>query len=109
MKPFKSHTSFDYETKRHLSYLSRARSVIKKIENLLIEDDNDLDLSSLDILQSRVKFAAGFNKLCLLLSPNMSVQQLDLRHYGDAMYISFYDRILRLERKRKLALLTVTV
>ena len=75
MSSFKSHTSFDYETKRHLSYLSRARSIIKKVENLLIEDDNDLNLSSLDILQSRVKFAAGFNKICLLLSPNMNVHQ----------------------------------
>jgi hypothetical protein len=26
-----------------------------------------------------------------------------MRHYGDAMYVSFYDRILKQQKKRKLA------
>ena len=109
MAPFKTHTSYDYETKRHLSYLSRARSVMKLIESLLKADDSNLNLSALSITQSRAKFATGFDKLCRHLSPDLSEQQIDMRHYGDAMYVSFYERMLRHEKKRKLALLTVDV
>lgn len=109
MAPFKKHSPFDYQTNRHLSYLSRAKSVMNKIESLLKAKDDTLDLSTLSITQSRVKFAAGFDELCALLSPGLTEQELDMRHYGDAMYVSFYDRILRHEKKRKLALLAVAV
>ena len=39
----------------------------------------------------------------------MNQQQLDIRHYGDAMYVSFYDRMLRDRKKRKLAALNAEV
>jgi hypothetical protein len=93
MAPYRTHKAVDYVEKRFLSYLSRARKVMKKIEALLKEKDNSLDLSRLNITESRVKFAAGFDELCAWLSPEMNMQQLDMRHYGDAMYVSFYDRI----------------
>ena len=108
MAPFKTHTAFDYELNRHLSYLSRARSVMKRIENLLKERYSTLNLSTLDITQNRAKFEIGFYMLCSALSPELNEQQLDSKHYGDAMYVSFYDRMLRHDRKRKLALLNVT-
>jgi hypothetical protein len=103
MAPYRTHTALDYVEKRFLSYLSRARKVMKKIQALLKAKDENLDLSRLNITESRVKFAAGFDDLCAWLSPEMNMQQLDMRHYGDAMYVSFYDRILRQEKKRKLA------
>ena len=109
MAPFKTHSPFDYQTNRHQSYLSRAKSVMKKIEGLLKARDSALNLSTLSITQSRAKFATGFDLLCALLSPDLSEQELDMRHYGDAMYVSFYDRNLRHERKRKLALIAVAV
>jgi hypothetical protein len=105
MAPFRTHSPFDYETNRHSSYLSRAKSVMKKIEGLLKARDSTLNLSTLSITQSRAKFATGFDELCALLSPDLNEEQLDMRHYGDAMYVSVYDRLLRQEKKRKLALL----
>ena len=93
MAPYRTQKAVDYVEKRFLSYLSRARKVMKKIEALLKEKDNSLDLSRLNITESRVKFAAGFDELCAWLSPEINMQQLDMRHYGDAMYVSFYDRI----------------
>lgn len=109
MAPFKTHTAFDYEKKNHLSYLSRARSVIGKIEALLIEKGGDVNFSAMSVSASRERFAIGFNELCSYLSPDMNQQQLDIRHYGDAMYVSFYDRMLRDRKKRKLAALNAEV
>lgn len=78
---------------------------MKKIETLLKIDDINLKLSKLNINESRAKFALGFDKLCSWLSPSLTVQEIDMRHYGDAMYVSFYDRILRQQKKRKLAII----
>lgn len=96
MAPFRTHNSYDYGLKKYVSYLSRARVVIKKIESLLKEKEPELDLSKLDITASRTKLAVGFHELCTYLSPDV--------HHGDAMYVSFYDRLLR-QKKRKLAAL----
>lgn len=57
----------------------------------------------MNITDSRSKFASGFDDLCIWLSPEMNMEQLDVRHYGDAMYVSFCDRILKQQKKRKLA------
>jgi hypothetical protein len=95
------HAALDYVEKRFLSYLSRARKAMKKIEALLNAKDLNLDLSRLNITESRMKFLAGFDDLRAWLSPEMKMQQLDMRHYGDAMYVSFYDRMIRQEKKRK--------
>ena len=102
MAPYRSHNSYDYGLKKYVSYLSRARVVMTKIESLLKEKEPELDLSKLDITASRTKFAVGFNDLCTYLSPDVTIVVLDRRHYGDAMYVSFYDRLLR-QKKRKLA------
>jgi hypothetical protein len=102
MAPYRTHTALDYVKKRFLSYLSRARTDMKKVESLLKAKDENSDLSGLSITESRVKFAAGFDDFCACLSPEMNMQKLDMRHFGDAIYVSFYDRILRQEKKRKL-------
>ena len=73
------------------------------IQKLLLEDKPGLNLSKITIAQSRVHFAAGFDKLTSWLSPSLSLLEVDVRHNGDAMYVSFYDRILRQKKKRKLA------
>jgi hypothetical protein len=104
MAPFRTHNSYDYGLKKYVSYLSRARVVIKKIESLLKEKEPELDLSKLDITASRTKFAVGFLALLTYLSPDVTKEELDRMHYGDAMYVSFYDRLLR-QKKRKLAAL----
>lgn len=101
MAPYKSHSAEDYENKKHGSYLSRARRVMEKIESLVKESEPNFKFSKLSIGESRVKFAAGFDKLCSWLSPDASQAELDIRHYGDAMYVSFYDRILKESKKRK--------
>lgn len=103
MAPYRTHRSMDYREKKHLSYLSRARIVMSTMESLLLENAPDLKLSKITIAQSRVQFAAGFDKLSSWLSPSLSLLELDMRHNGDAMYVSFYDRILRQKKKRKLA------
>lgn len=74
---------------------------MEKIESLLKEDESDLRLAGLSIAVSRGNFAKGFDKLCSWLSPTLTVAEMDLRHFGDAMYVSFYDRILRQQKKRK--------
>ena len=82
---------------------------MEKIENLLKEDEADLRLAGLSIAVSRVKFAKGFDKLCSWLSPTLTVAEMDLRHFGDAMNVSFYDRILREHEKREAAEMEVDV
>ena len=103
MAPYRTHTALDYVPKRFLSYLSRARKVMEKIESLLTAKYENLSLSRMNINDSRIKFAIGFDDLCVWLSPERSIEELDVRHYGDAMYLSFYDRILKERKKRKLA------
>jgi hypothetical protein len=76
---------------------------MKKIESFLKTKYENSNLSLISITDSREKFAIGFDDLCVWLSPEMSITQLDMRHYGDAMYVSFYDRILKQQKKRKLA------
>ena len=76
---------------------------MKKIEDLLKINEPNLKLSKISIAESRVKFAAGFDLLCSWLSPSLTIQELDARHNGDAMYVSFYDRILLQKKKRKIA------
>lgn len=76
---------------------------MKKLEDTLKETEDNLDLSRLNIAQSRVYFAVGFNALCSWLSPELNDLEVDLRHNGDAMYLSVYDRILRQKKKRKIA------
>lgn len=76
---------------------------MKKIEELLKIDEPNLKLSKISIAESRVKFAVGFDLLCSWLSPSLTIQELDARHNGDAMYVSFYDRILLQKKKRKIA------
>ena len=105
MAPFRSHISYDYGLKKYASYLSRARVVMTKIGSLLKAKEPELDLSKIDITASRTKFAVGFNALCTYLSPDNPIDAVDRRHYGDAVYVSFYDRLLRQQRKRKLAAL----
>lgn len=109
MAPFKTHTTFDYVKKSHLSYLLRARSVIGRIEKFLKEKGGDMNYSAMSVSVSREHFAIGFNELCVYLSPNLSAEQLDIRHYGDSMCVSFYDRMLRDNKKRKLAALAADV
>ena len=75
------------------------------LETMLQVDEPHLKLSKMNIAESRVKFASGFDKLCTWLSPSLSTLELDLRHNGDAIYVSFYDRILRRKKKRKVALI----
>ena len=99
MAPYRTHTALDYRPKKYLSYLSRARKVIEKIESLLTAKYENLNLSRMNITDGRAKFAIGFHELCVWLSPELSIVELDSRHYGDAMYLSFYDRILK-KRKR---------
>jgi hypothetical protein len=99
MAPYRTHTPMDYVPKKFLSYLSRARKVMEKIESLLEEKYENLNLSRMNITDSRMKFAIGFDALCVWLSPELSIIELDLRHYGDAMYVSFYERLLK-KRKR---------
>jgi hypothetical protein len=72
---------------------------MEKIESLLKEKYENLNLSHMNITDSRMKFAIGFDALCVWLSPELSIIELDLRHYGDAMYVSFYERLLK-KRKR---------
>jgi hypothetical protein len=99
MVPYKMHSSFDYETQKEVSYLTRARKVMEKIESLVQDSEGPgFKFSSLTITESRIKFAAGFDKLCIWLSPNLSQEELDYRHYGDAMFVSFYDRINKRKR-----------
>lgn len=76
---------------------------MEKIESLLTAKYENLSLSRMNINDSRIKFAIGFDDLCVWLSPERSIEELDVRHYGDAMYLSFYDRILKERKKRKLA------
>lgn len=103
MAPYRTHRATDYSGKKYHSYLSRARIVMKTIEDLLKNVEPNLKLSKINIAQSKVKFAAGFDLLCSWLSPSLTTQELDARHYGDAMYVSVYDRIRRQKRKRTLA------
>ena len=105
MGPFNSHKAEDYMLKRQQSYLSRGRKVMEKIEVLLKIKEPDLDLSQLNISGSRAKFATGFDDLCSYLSPGATILELDRKHYGDAMYLSFYERLLKHKKKRKLALI----
>ena len=81
MAPFRSHNSYDYGLKKYVSYLSRARVVITKIESLLKEKEPELDLSKLDITASRTKFAVGFNDLCTYLSPDVTIDVLDRKSF----------------------------
>lgn len=76
---------------------------MKKLEDTLKETEDNIDLSSLIIALSRLYFARGFNTLCSRLSPELNGLQLDMRHNGDAIYISFYDKIPRQKKKRKIA------
>jgi hypothetical protein len=99
MAPYWTHTALDYIPKRFLSYLSRARKVMGKIESLLTARYDNLNLLRLNMTDT----AAGFDELCCWLSPELSIDERDLRHYGDAMYLSFYGRILKERKKRKLA------
>ena len=103
MAPYRTHRATDYSGKKYSSCLSRERIVIKKIEELLKREEPNLRLSKIKIAESRVKFAAGFDLLCSCLSPTLTVEELDARHNGDAIYVSVYDRILRQKKKRKLA------
>lgn len=105
MAPYRTHRATDYKEKKHGSYLSRARIVMATLETMRQVDEPHLKLSKMNIAESRVKFASGFDKLCTWLSPSLSTSELDLRHNGDAMYVSFYDRILRRKKKRKVALI----
>ena len=75
--------------------------MIKKIEALLKVKEPDLELSMLHITVIRAKFAAGFDDLCSYLSPGQTIEELDKRHYGDAMYVSFFERLLKQQKKRK--------
>jgi hypothetical protein len=45
------------------------------------------------------------NALCSWLSPELNILELDMRHNGDAIYLSFYGRILRQKKKTKIAAL----
>lgn len=79
--------------------MTRARKVMEKIESFVQDSEGPgFKFSSLTITESRIKFADGFDKLCIWLSPNLSQDELDYRHYGDAMFVSFYDRINKRKR-----------
>ena len=93
MGPFSSHISSDYVIRRHQSYLSGARVVINKIEALLKVKEPNLVLKILHITEIRAKFSSGFDDLCSYLSLGQTIEELDRRHYGDAMYVSFYKRL----------------
>lgn len=71
---------------------------MSKIESLLLEIEPDLKLINLSLSESRVKFAAGFNLLCAYIYPTLSQLEIDLKHLGDAMYLTLYDAT---NKKRK--------
>ena len=99
MAPYRMHKSSDYENHKDASYLSRARKVLEKIESLVQDSEGpDFKFSNLTINESRIKFAVGFDKLCIWLSPNLSQEEIDRKHYGSAMFLSFYDRINKRKR-----------
>lgn len=98
MAPFYVHKNQDYMLTKHHSYLSRCRNVMSKIESLLLEIEPDLKLINLSLSESRVKFAAGFNLLCAYIYPTLSQLEIDLKHLGDAMYLTLYDAT---NKKRK--------
>lgn len=103
MAPYKVHAQLDYEDNKSQSYLSRARKVMEKIECFVKETEPNFKFSRVNIVESRVKFAEGFDRLCNWLSPDLSQVEIDYRHYGDAMFVSFYDRILKETKKRKIS------
>jgi hypothetical protein len=74
-----------------------------KIESLLTARYDNLNLLRLNMTDSRSKFAAGFDELCCWLSPELSIDELDLRHYGDAMY-SMAEYLKREKRENSLLL-----
>jgi hypothetical protein len=79
---------------------------MKKFEDVLRETEENLDLSRLSIAQSRVYFARGLNTLCSRLSPELNILELDMRHNGDAIYLSFYDIILRQKKEENSCFIT---
>jgi hypothetical protein len=53
MAPYRTHTSMEYVPKKFLSYLSRARKVMEKIESLLKAKGENSNLSRENITDSR--------------------------------------------------------
>ena len=103
MAPFRVHRATDYTHKNQMSYLSRCRNVMAKIESLILDNEPELQLVHLSLTESRNKFTVGFDLLCAWIFPTLTQIELDVKHLGDAMYLTFYDRINKETKKRKAA------
>lgn len=93
--------SFDLKKTDH-AQLSKAARVIATLEKLVPVENPPVILRKLGIVDSRLKFAAAFNALCLSIVPSASVEEIDKKRYGDTSYVTFYDIIVK-QKKRTLS------
>ena len=93
--------SFDLRKADH-AQLSKAARVISTLEKLLPVENPPVILRKLGITDSRVKFAAAFDALCLSLTPAATVEEIDKKRYGESSYVTFYDLIVK-QNKRTLS------
>jgi hypothetical protein len=99
--PYRMLHTFDLKKTDH-AQLSKAARVIATLESLLPVENPPVMLRKLGIADSRIKFAAAFDALCLSLTPAASVAEVDKKRYGETSYVTFYDLIVK-QKKRTLA------
>lgn len=99
--PYRKFRSFDLATKEARALMSKATKVMDTLEELAKVDNPAINLGQLSIIDSRAVFASTFHTVCQSFAPDLTLEQLDRRHYGTKSYVTFYDLIS--SKKRNLA------
>lgn len=99
MAPYRMLHVWDLSTRSDSSLSSRGAKVIEKLEQIAKESDTSIQLRNLNVSDSRVVFATAFDALCLSLSTNAAIEQIDRRHYGESSYLTIYDLINKLKKR----------
>ena len=100
--PYRKFRSFDLATKEARALMSKATRVMDTLEELAKVDNSVINLGQLSMIDSRAVFASTFHTVCQSFVPDLTLEQLDRRHYGTKSYVTFYD-LIPSKKKRNLA------
>ena len=97
--PYRMLHNWDLVGKGDAALLSKAKIVMEKLEAIARNRHTASQLRQMNIVESRVAFAAAFNELVISVSGNANVEVVDRKHYGSTSYITMYDLVNKLKKR----------
>jgi hypothetical protein len=97
--PVRMLRSWDFKRPSDVTKLSKARKVIQNIIDL--SPNNDFEISKLNISSRDELFQKHYLELCVKLFNTPEALLIQNRQYRESSYVTLYDMISNMSRKKK--------